>query len=149
MKSVYLLTVGKLKDKNLEAIEYSYIKRINNPKLKIVEVKSSAENKEAEAKEILKKIYSLSSNPFVITLTEFGKELDSYKFSKWFFNTLENKDIFFVICGAEGPDKILLDKTDYKLSLSQMTMPHKLARIIFIEQIYRAITIEQNHPYHN
>lgn len=149
MKSVYLLTVGKLKDKNLEAIEYSYIKRINNPKLKIVEVKSSAENKEAEAKEILKKIDSFSNNPFVITLTEFGKELDSYKFSEWFFNTLVNKDIFFIICGAEGPDKILLEKTDYKLSLSQMTMPHKLARIIFIEQIYRAITIEQNHPYHN
>lgn len=150
MKSSHLIVVGKLKDKNLEAIEQDYLKRIKNPNLKIHEVKANAEDKEAEAEAVLKKANSLSTNYHLITLTEFGKEFNSPNFSAWLFKLInENKDLIFVMCGAEGPGELLLSKTNEKLSLSQLTYPHKLARLIFVEQFYRAITIKEGHPYHN
>lgn len=146
----HLIVVGKLKDKNLEAIEGDYLKRIKTPKLTIHEVKAKAEKKNLEAQVILKKAYTLSNNPFIVTLTEFGTEYESPDFSNWYYNSLENqKDIVFVICGAEGPGEELLERTNCKLSLGKMTLPHKLARIIFVEQIYRAQTINEGHPYHN
>ena len=138
-----LITVGKLKDTHLEAIENDYLKRLKTPKLEIIELKANAENKDIEAELILKR---LSEKDFVITLTEWGKEYESKAFSEW-LSEIQNP--VFVICGAEGPGKALLDRTDAKLSLSQMTMPHKLARIIFVEQLYRAQTIRDGHPYHN
>ncbi|MFT6632436.1 MAG: 23S rRNA (pseudouridine1915-N3)-methyltransferase [Bacteriovoracaceae bacterium] len=146
----HLIVVGKLKDKNLEAIESNYLKRINNPKLLIHEVKARAENKNLEADVILKKANSLTSNPYIVTLTEFGKEYESPDFSKWYYQNIENqKEIIFVICGAEGPGEELLNQTKQKLSLSKMTLPHKLARVFFVEQLYRAQTIFEGHPYHN
>lgn len=138
-----LITVGKLKDSHLEAIEQEYLKRLKNPKLEIIELKANAENKDQEAEAILKK---LTDRDFVITLTEWGKEYESPDFSGWLFN-LSNP--VFVICGAEGPGEKLLERSNAKLSLSKMTMPHKLARIVLIEQIYRAQTIRDGHPYHN
>ncbi len=138
-----LITVGKLKDKHLEAIEAEYFKRIKNPKLQIIELKANAENKDSEAQTILKKI---EPKDFVITLTEFGEEFESVGFSRW-LEGIHNP--VFVICGAEGPGDALLERSNFKLSLSKLTYPHKLARIIFIEQIYRAQTIQTNHPYHN
>ncbi len=148
--NTHLIVVGKLKDKNLEAIENDYLKRIKNPKLIIHEVKAKAENKDLEAEIILKKALSLSKNPYIITLTEFGKEYESPQFSNWVYQNIEDqKELIFVICGAEGPGQELLIKTHLKLSLGKMTLPHKLARILFIEQMYRAQTIFEGHPYHN
>ena len=145
-----LITVGKLKDKNLEAIEHDYLKRINQPALKIIEVKASAESKDQEAQNVLKKIDSLSKSPYIIVLTEFGKEFESPDFSKFHTERLEsNQDIFYVICGAEGPGSELLKASHFKLSLGKLTMPHKLARVILVEQLYRAQTIRVGHPYHN
>lgn len=151
-KSVHLIVVGKLKDKNLEQIEASYLKRIQNPKLHIHEVRSKAESLEFEGAEVLKKIKDLSkdSPSYIIALAEFGKEFDSPKLSSWLFSRLESqKNLIFLIAGAEGhsPDVMALCKE--KLSLSKLTFPHKIARILFIEQFYRAITIQSNHPYHN
>ena len=127
-----LITVGKLKDKHLEAIENQYLKRIRNPKIELIELKANAENKEAEADAILKKI---ESKDFVVTLTEQGKQLDSIAFSQWLSRT---QNLVLVICGAEGPGSGLLKRSDKQLSLSQLTFPHKLARIVLVEQIYRA-----------
>ncbi len=150
MKSVHLIIVGKLKDKHLEAIENDYLKRIKNPRLEIHEVKAKAENKDLEAQVVLKKIASLSTKPYIITLSEFGSEFHSPKFSKWIYEFIESgKEIFFVICGAQGPGHELLSQTNEKLSLSKMTMPHRIARIVFVEQFYRAMTINTGHPYHN
>lgn len=151
-KSLHLITVGKLKDKNLEAIEDSYLKRINNPTLSIHEVRARAENKEQEGLEVLKKIKDISKEqtPYVIALSEFGKEYESPDFSKWIFNKVETqKVIIFVIAGAEGHSEQILSLSQAKLSLSKLTFPHKIARILFVEQLYRALTIKNNHPYHN
>jgi 23S rRNA (pseudouridine1915-N3)-methyltransferase len=151
-KTVHLIVVGKLKDKNLESIEDNYLKRIKSPELKIHEVKSRAEDKASEGTEVIKKVTELSKDgqAHVVALSEFGQEYDSVEFSQRLFDLVDYKNqLIFIIAGAEGFSNDLLDMVDQKLSLSKMTFPHKLARILFIEQFYRAITIKNNHPYHN
>lgn len=151
MASAHLIVVGKLKDKNLEIIESSYLKRISHPKLNIHEVKAQAERPDIEAQAVLKKISDLSKNAYVILLDEQGKEFTSTNFSRWFYALFDqgHNEIFFVIGGAEGHHQLLKEKAQAKLSLSKLTLPHKLARIFFIEQYYRGQTIKQGHPYHN
>lgn len=151
-KTVHLIVVGKLKDKNLEAIEANYMQRIKSPGLKLHEVKAKAESKTAEASEVIKKIQEISkdSQAHIVALSEFGKEYDSVSFSTKVFKLIEHSNkLIFIIAGAEGFSGELLEMANDKVSLSQMTFPHKLARILFIEQFYRAITIKNNHPYHN
>ena len=149
---VSLIVVGKLKDKNLEIIENDYLKRIKDPKLSIHEVKASAENIEAETREILKEITKISKGKdyHLILLAEYGAELISVEFSSWLFNKVEkNSNVIFVIGGAEGHSEEIIAKSHDKFSLSKLTYPHKIARILFVEQFYRALTINTGHPYHN
>lgn len=152
-KTVHLIVVGKLKDKNLEIIEDSYLKRINNPNLQVHEVRARAEKKELEGSEVLKKIKDITKDQqaYLIALCEFGKERSSIEFSSWIFNKLENeqKPLIFLIAGAEGHSDEIMKQVNDQVSLSKLTFPHKIARILFIEQFYRAITIKNNHPYHN
>ena len=71
-------------------------------------------------------------------------------FSKWLYEVLESKNekLTFVIGGAYGFSKALLEKAKFKLSLSHLTFPHEWARLFLIEQVYRSMTIKTNHPYH-
>lgn len=148
MKEVYLLTIGKLKDKSLSQIEEDYLKRLNSFKLKTIELKSLQEDKDAGAISVLKKCKELSIDQ-IILLTEHTEVKDSPKFSKWFFNLLENSNkLALIIAGAAGPGKELIKASNHKLSLSPLTFPHQLARLILVEQLYRAQTIYQGHPYH-
>lgn len=151
MKALHLICVGKLKDSHLEALEADYTKRIINPPLVVHEVKASAENKLAEAEAIEKKIKEIGeSNLCLVALTEWGKTLDSVDFSVWLETQInQHSKVCFVIAGAEGFHSSILEKVQAKISLSLLTYPHKLARLIFIEQIYRAQTIRTGHPYHN
>ena len=152
-KVLHLIVVGKLKDTHLNAIENDYLVRVTNPSLTIHEVKAFAENKMAEAKEVQKKIQEIAkeSSPYLILLTEHGKTFNSPDFSKWLYQKIENinQKIIFIIAGAEGHAAELLEIAQEKISLSPLTFPHKLARIIFVEQVYRAQTIFKGHPYHN
>lgn len=152
-KTVHLIVVGKLKDRNLEQIEKDYLVRIKNPELEVHEVKARAEDKNAEGQEVLKKIKDITkdSATHIIALCEDGKERDSVGFSNWLFQRLEesNKKLIFVIAGAEGHSDEFMAQVADKVSLSRLTFPHKIARILFIEQLYRAITIKNKHPYHN
>ena len=61
---------------------------------------------------------------------------------------LQTSEIIFVIGGADGLDQSVLEKSNYQLSLSSMTYPHQIVKIILIEQIYRAFSILNNQPYH-
>ncbi len=152
-KSVHLIVVGKLKDKNLEKIEQDYLVRIKNPDLQVHEVKARAEDKISEGQEVLKKIKDITkdSGAHIVALCEVGVERDSVEFSKWLFQKVENQPhkVVFVIAGAEGHSDEFMQQVSDKVSLSKLTFPHKIARILFIEQFYRAITIKNNHPYHN
>lgn len=151
-RQIYLIVVGKLKDSHLEAIELDYLKRINNPELIIHEVKASAENKEAEGEAILKKIRDLSigGTSHLVALTEWGKRSTSVNFAQWCRELFERPvKVFFIIAGAEGFSEEVLKNCQERISLSELTFPHKLARILLVEQLYRAQTIRTGHPYHN
>jgi 23S rRNA (pseudouridine1915-N3)-methyltransferase len=151
-KQLHLIVVGKLKDLHLEAVENDYLKRINNPELIIHEVKASAENKEAEGEAILKKVrdLSLGGGSHLIAMTEWGKRSTSVAFGEWTRSLIERPaKIFFLIAGAEGFSEEVLKACQERISLSELTFPHKLARILLVEQLYRAQTIRSGHPYHN
>lgn len=91
----------------------------------------------------------LDKAAYKIALDVEGKALSSEKFSDVFSQQMmQGKNITFIIGGAFGLDQTILDNVDLKLSLSNMTMPHQLAKVILLEQIYRAQTIINNHPYH-
>lgn len=132
-----------------------YLKRINHGKYscKIIEVKSdknpkktSLENMDAEAKKIEA---ALPKSSYVIALDERGISLDSIQFAhKLERISLENSAISLIIGGADGIHPELREKADLKISLSKMVFPHALVRVIILEQIYRAISILENHPYH-
>ena len=133
MKVIHLIVVGKLKDKNLEAIEQTYLKRI--PSLKIIEVKNVGD--------VLPKVKG-----DLYLLEEKGSLMDTPEFSSWLFDTLEKSEFSLVIGGASGHHESVLSTAKGSISLSPLTFPHKLARILLVEQIYRAVSLKEGHPYH-
>jgi 23S rRNA (pseudouridine1915-N3)-methyltransferase len=148
-RELHLIVVGKLKDAHLEAVEADYLKRINNPPLVIHEVKASAENKDAEGEAILKKMKDLNSSCLIV-MTEWGKKRTSVDFAAWTEDLIEKQvRPVFVIGGAEGFSEEVLKTAKEKISLSDLTFPHKIARVLLVEQLYRAQTIRMGHPYHN
>ena len=102
-----------------------------------------------QTKELAKKSYTLAYEPLLkgynIALHPDGKLLDSFEFSTIFEN---HSNINFFIGGAYGFEKEFLNKCDRVISLSPLTFSHKVAKIALYEQIYRAFTIINNHPYH-
>ncbi len=149
MKEMHLIVVGKLNDKNIEELERDYFKRLTSPKLSIHEVRAHSENLEKESKEVENKLEELekSEKVFIVLLTEKGKQFESREFSIWLSAQAERQKIIFIIGGAAGHGKSIIDRSHFKLSLSEFTYPHKLARLLLVEQIYRAQTIKANHPY--
>lgn len=100
---------------------------------------------ETEAKEIYTKTYLPYLKGYNIALDVLGKSVDSFAFSK----LLEDKnEINFFIGGAYGFEKYFLDKCDNIISLSNLTFAHKVATLVLSEQIFRALSIQNNHPYH-
>jgi 23S rRNA (pseudouridine1915-N3)-methyltransferase len=82
----------------------------------------------------------------VILLASDGRELDSVAFSDWLEERRhEGRDLCFVIGGPRGLE---LDRADLRLSLGPMTLPHQLARVVLLEQLYRAHKILAGEPYH-
>lgn len=143
MLTVNLVCVGDLKEKYLKEACNEYIKRLSRfCKLNIIEVAESTKEKEKEF--ILKKIEG-----YVVTLCVEGRQLSSGSFSEFIEKTsLISSKITFVIGGSEGLDEEIKNKSNFKFSFSEMTFPHQLMRVIFLEQLYRSFTINNNITYH-
>ena len=92
---------------------------------------------------------SLTARPgnIIICLSEEGKQFNSIELCSLLLS-FKNKKINFLIGDTDGISSDIKDKSDLILSLSPLTFPHELARLILIEQIYRAISISNNSPYH-
>ena len=93
----------------------------------------------------------LEANDYVVLLDEKGKSADSVAFSGFLQQKMNEsrKSVVFIIGGAYGFSPEIYKRADYMLSLSSMTFSHQLARLIFIEQLYRAFTIINGEPYHH
>lgn len=91
-----------------------------------------------------------SGRQIVVALDEHGKQLTSREFAGKLEAWRDGgaSEVAFLIGGADGLDEKLLKQADFKLSLGAMTWPHLLARVLIVEQIYRAQQILNGHPYH-
>ena len=141
--------IGNMKRSSEAEIFWKYSKRIKN--IELFEYISRASDENTRIKDESEKLLSMiKNNGKKILLDQTGKNLSSNEFSsillKWKNNSY-NK-VNFIIGGASGVDRKLKQNVDMILSLSKMTFPHMLARIILLEQIYRAETIISKHPYH-
>ena len=100
---------------------------------------------EKEAQQSYSDVYEPLLKGYNVALDVLGKKVDSHKFSK----ILDDKnEVNFFIGGAFGFKRDFLNKCDNIISLSDLTMAHKIANIVLIEQIFRGLSILNNHPYH-
>ena len=144
---ITLVTVGKLKEKFLVDGVNEYLKRLKNfCKIEIREV-AECRTVEDEGKKLLAQVPRES---FLIVLDVAGVALTSEDFAQKISElTLRGiSDITFIIGGAFGLSDEVRLSADFRLSLSRMTFTHQLARLIVVEQIYRAFKINRNEPYH-
>ena len=152
MYKINLYCVGNLKDKEYVLMCDEYKKRISRfANINIIELKEKNELNninliiENETKEILNKINASS----VVLFDVKGESLSSEKFAEFiekYFQT--SSELNFVIGGSYGVSDFLRQNASKKISLSAMTFPHRLFRIMTLEQIYRAFTILNNVSYH-
>jgi 23S rRNA (pseudouridine1915-N3)-methyltransferase len=152
---IKLIVVGKTKSSELVRLINEYVKRINfYKKFKIIVVNSlkSKKNSEKEIKKIEGEnvLKSLKKNELIFLLDENGKSFNSRKFADFLSNKFKtNKSIVFVVGGAHGFSNEIKQRAHEIISLSEMTFSHQIIRLFFTEQVYRALTILNNHPYHN
>ena len=135
---IYLYYIGKPRDQSANAMADEYIKRCTRyARVEMREIRPARFDpwsKHPSAKKIL--------------LDPAGKQQDSLQFSKLIAKAeQESSDLIFVIGGADGLPADWRNRGDLLLSLSALTFPHELARVILAEQLYRAFTILRGHPY--
>ncbi|MCK5019906.1 MAG: 23S rRNA (pseudouridine(1915)-N(3))-methyltransferase RlmH [Candidatus Peribacteraceae bacterium] len=154
MFAITLLSVGSLKKSWCKDGCEDYISRLNHScNFKVVELPASkqkdpSKQKEEESKSILDRLEKTEGTIFV--LDEIGKELESEEFSKVISNNKDKGDsIIFVIGGAYGLNNEVREFGDRVISLSKMTLPHELCRVLFLEQLYRAMEILKGSGYHH
>lgn len=159
MLSINIICVGRLKDKFFEEASGEYLKRLKAyAKVNITEIKAvelpDAPNAslitaalEKEGSEIMKKI---PSNAKVVTLCIEGKLFSSEDTAKLIADTALAgcSEIVFIIGGSYGLSDAVKQRSDVRLSMSKMTFPHRLARIMLLEQIYRGFKINAGEKYH-
>ena len=109
---------------------------------------SEAQQKTAEGKSLLA---AIDTSNHVVLLDEHGTERTSMDYSQWLQRRMASgsKRLVFVVGGPSGFSQEVYDRANEKISLSKMTFPHELVRLIFVEQLYRAFTILRHEPYHH
>jgi 23S rRNA (pseudouridine1915-N3)-methyltransferase len=153
---ILLITVGDNEDKYLSIGFELYAKRLQHyasfDSVIIPSKKNKSNSKEAailaESKEIQKK---LTSSDLVILLDEKGKEHSSVEFAKQVqkYLNMPGKRMVFIIGGPYGFAPAIKERANQTLSLSKMTFNHQMAKLFFLEQLYRAMTILKGEPYHH
>ena len=135
-----IIAIGKIKKKWIKEGIDIYKKRM--PGLTIIELRDNSLQRETES------IYAtLKQNEHLISLTEEGKQFTSLSFAKHLENTGAQK-LAFVIGGANGLSNEIKNSAKWNFSLSSLTFPHEIARLLLLEQLYRSQTIHQRGPYH-
>lgn len=154
---ITVLAVGKTATGYLaEGIDH-YLKRLKHylpveliviPDIKGARSLTEAEQKEREGDAMLQ---ALQPGDYVVLLDERGREYTSREFSDEISRRMNQglKRVVYIIGGPYGFAPKIYDRADSKISLSRMTMTHEMVRLLFVEQIYRAMTILRGEPYHH
>jgi len=132
--------------------EYSERLRSRMP-LQLVEVpavrRGSGDVARAITEEGRRLLSAVRADHHVVVLDERGKARSSIEVSQWLGRRLnEGSDLDFLVGGADGFAPEVLQRADERWSLSSLTLPHALVRVVFAEQLYRAVTLLDGHPYH-
>lgn len=154
---VSLILVGRTVNKHLTELIDDYASRVKHyvgfditviPELKNTKSLTSDQQKQQEGEQILRQ---QQQGDHIVLLDEHGKEMRSIEFSKYMEKKMQtnSKRLVFVIGGPYGFSPEVYAKANDKLSLSQMTFSHQMIRLIFVEQLYRAMTIMRGEPYHH
>jgi 23S rRNA (pseudouridine1915-N3)-methyltransferase len=154
---IKLLAIGKTDNKAIQTLIDDYSSRLGHyirfeldviPDLKQSKSLSESLQKEKEGELILKK---LSSSDELILLDERGKTFSSLEFSDYLQKKMNSglKQLVFVIGGPYGFSEAVYARANGKISLSKMTFSHQMIRPFVVEQLYRAMTILRNEPYHH
>jgi 23S rRNA (pseudouridine1915-N3)-methyltransferase len=149
-----LLSVGDKLPAWANAAVAEYLKRMpREARIDLVEIKP--EKRGGQSADSIKAIEAarlLDKRPpgsRLVALDEHGREVSTKELAdllaRWM---VEGRDVALVIGGADGLAPSLLDQAELKLSLSRLTLPHALARVLLAEQLYRAVSLLNNHPYH-
>lgn len=152
--NIKIITVGKIKETWLKNAVDEYIKRISRfSGVEIIQIQDAPEvsdfNKASkiEGERILSKI---KENDLVVALDLNGIECDSLEFASKMDKWMEEgqSGIVFIIAGSNGFSDQSIKRANYRISLSKMTFPHQIARLILLEQIFRGFKISNNEKYH-
>ena len=155
---IKIYAIGKIKDFYKLGVD-EYIKRLSSyVQIEVVELKdeplpdnpNESEIKKAKDIEGKRVLSSIKDKEYLIALDLNKKEMTSEKFASYVQNKLESNGskISFVIGGSYGLSDELKNRVDDSISLSSLTFPHQLARLILLEQLFRAFKILNNETYH-
>ena len=155
--NIDLLVVGKTDSAEIQSLVATYLKRLNFytrvtlvtlPDLKNTR-NISAESQKRQEGELLMRQFA--DGDYVVLLDEKGAEMRSVEFSMWLQKRMNSglRRLCFVIGGPYGFSPKVYERADGRLSLSAMTFSHQMVRLIFVEQLYRAMTILNGGPYHH
>ncbi len=153
---IEFVLVGKTKDRRFAEIQDEYLKRVRHyypARIRVVaeqrrtDTHQQASLDRREAKLIEEK---LSSVDYVIVLDERGEQTTSRDLARFLREREEQStaSVVFILGGHQGLSREIRDRSDRVLSLSRMTLPHEMARVVLLEQVYRAATILRGVPYH-
>ena len=156
---IKIVTVGKLKEKYLKDGIAEYSKRISRfaavEMIELADEKTPDRASDSENEKILnlegnRILSKIGDREFVVVLAIEGKTLSSEEFSKQLEQASINgySTLTFVIGGSLGLSPQVKNRANLSLSFGRLTLPHQLMRIVLVEQIYRAFTIQQGSPYH-
>lgn len=136
---LYVVAVGKLKKRYFRDAAQDYLDRLSHY-VPLQMLETEQDNPYA----------LLSRRGKHVVLDPGGKEMASEEFAQYLQQIMNTcpEDLYFYVGGAEGFSKEFLARADFRISLSQMTFPHELARVMFLEQLYRAFTILKGEKYH-
>ncbi len=141
------ISVGKQNDSDIADAVADYTKRIGRYfQVEWKLISNSGVEKEAEA--ILK---TIDGGDFVVILDDKGKEMDTMELAQFIEKRMNASDkrIVFIIGGAYGFTESVYKRANFKWSLSKLTFPHQLVRLILAESLYRAISVIKKEPYHH
>ncbi len=136
--------VGKTKEAAFQSLTSEYVKRVS----RYIPCEPIEAASESALLNTLKKSSRMA--PVLVALDSRGKQLSSEELAKFIDQHQERgtQELVFAIGPADGWTDETRSQPDLLLSLGKMTLPHELARVVMLEQIYRAFTILKNHPYH-
>jgi len=150
-----LIAVGKLRGSIWLPAMAEYSQRLRHyAKFDLVEIRDVIGKGLPEATALAEEgkaiIQFLEPGNYAITLDREGKPLSSEQFAQLLRRQIDGgiRKIDFIIGGPMGLDKKIIAQGNFRLALSAMTLPHELARVVLLEQLYRAFTILRGEPYH-